>query len=290
MSIEKKTIDDITRTKTSLDGSERVPGRDNLGDFKISVDNIKASIVSSPVYSTDISYVILDNDNYSRIECDTTGGDITITLPLKANNLAREIEIANVKGGTNKVIIATNAGDANTLSNDALSVIWLPKVGDFVKFRESQTSGYWEVSNERITSQLRLNVMAGYGNASNDKIPYFTNTVENIGNCHTLTSNNNATGCVITINRSGKYCFSFSCNFSVATNMGISLNSNQLTTPVTGITSANVLSLTTNSAANYASESNATIFFTKGDIVRPHTDGVSAGTREELFTCSYLGN
>ena len=50
------------------------------------------------------SYAILDTDNYSRIACDTTGGDITITLPLKGNNIGRRIEIANVKGGTNNVI------------------------------------------------------------------------------------------------------------------------------------------------------------------------------------------
>lgn len=150
-----KTIDDITRTKTSLDGTERVPARDATGDFKITVDNLKASIVSSPVKFTTANYVILDDDGYSRIEVDTTAGDITVTLPLKANNLAREIEIANVKGA-NKVIVVPNATDANKLSSYGLSEIDLFNTLDSIKFRESQGSGFWNVTNKTGCSMLHV--------------------------------------------------------------------------------------------------------------------------------------
>ena len=41
-----KTIDDITRTKTAIVGDERVPGRDSLGDFKITITNLISSLQS----------------------------------------------------------------------------------------------------------------------------------------------------------------------------------------------------------------------------------------------------
>lgn len=46
MSTQPKTIDDISRTKTVIDGSERVPGRDSSGDFKITITNLISSLQS----------------------------------------------------------------------------------------------------------------------------------------------------------------------------------------------------------------------------------------------------
>lgn len=40
----QKNIDQIIRTKTSIDGDERLPARDDNGDFKITVDNFVESI------------------------------------------------------------------------------------------------------------------------------------------------------------------------------------------------------------------------------------------------------
>lgn len=40
----QKNIDQIIRTKTSIDGDERLPARDDSGDFKITIDNFVASI------------------------------------------------------------------------------------------------------------------------------------------------------------------------------------------------------------------------------------------------------
>jgi len=46
MSTQPKTIDDISRTKTVIDGTERVPGRDSSGDFKITIANLISSLQS----------------------------------------------------------------------------------------------------------------------------------------------------------------------------------------------------------------------------------------------------
>ncbi len=49
MSETLKNIDSAARTKTSLDGTERVLGRDTLGDFKITILNFLTSIQSTYV-------------------------------------------------------------------------------------------------------------------------------------------------------------------------------------------------------------------------------------------------
>lgn len=294
MSTQPKTIDDITRTKTSLDQTERIPGRDSSGDFKITIQNLVASIIN-PVAVTEITanYDILDDDNFGRFEVDTTSGDITIKLPLKSNNLGREIEISHI-AGTNKIIIQPHATDTNTLTNDALGVMWLPKIGNHIKFKESQNSGYWEVLSEAITSQLRLNTYAGYGSTDN-KIMRFTNSVENVGNMfsenHSTGYSSNAKGLEITINRSGNYAFMFQHRSSASNAYyGLSLNSNRLTTDIISITRADALSYDF-SAADTIKVHSINMYFKKNDVIRYHTQGVVPAIPAQCsMLASYLGN
>ena len=67
MSTQPKTIDDISRTKTVIDGTERVPGRDSLGDFKITI----ADLVSSYVGSIDLNV-------FSRIRKNGSSNEILV--------------------------------------------------------------------------------------------------------------------------------------------------------------------------------------------------------------------
>lgn len=247
-------------------------------------------LIKKITLSTAISYVILDNDQYDRIEVDTTSGDITITLPTRADNLGRRIEIANIKG-TNKVIIAADAGEAK-ITNNGLTAVWLPKIGNYIVLQECATSTYWDVIDEKITSQLRLNTYAGYG-STDTKIMRFTNVVENVGNMfsenHVSGYTSNQKGLEITINRSGRYAFHFSPSF---TNdyAGLSLNSNQLTTAIYNITQSAILNMSFAATAAGNSDNNVTctMYFNKGDIIRPHTGGAGA-TANSFFTVTYLG-
>lgn len=239
-------------------------------------------------YGTTVSYVITDTDNYSRIACDTTSGDITVTLPLKGNNVGRRIEIANVKGGTNKVIISPNATDANKLSNDGLNVLWLPKVGDYVVFQEDSTSGFWEIVNERISSQLRLTAIAGNG-STDTHILRFTNSIENYGNMfgenHSTGYTSNQKGLEIAVNRSGRYSISFStASFNVQ--FGLSLNSTQLTTNISDSTTADILGRDFDN--NYSTSMTWVGYLKKGDIVRPHSNN-TGGTSLAWIAVTYLG-
>jgi hypothetical protein len=257
------------------------------------INTLELEVVRNSVVAKTASYAILNGDGYTRIECDTTAGDITITLPLMANNAGRQIEIANIKGGTNKVIITPHATDANKLTNDGLGAIWLPKIGDFIKFQESANSGYWEVVNERITAQLNLNTYAGYG--STDKmIMRFTNVVENVGNMflenHVSGYNGNAEGLEITANRSGRYSFCFASGDDGSDYIGLSKNSSQLTTVIYSISVGTRLCMTRIVDSNTVGSVSITLYLNKNDIIRAHTNGATATTAAYCsFICSYLG-
>ncbi len=243
------------------------------------------------------SYVILDGDGYDRIEVDTTSGDITITLPTRADNLGRRIEIANVKGGTNKVIIDADGGESK-ITSDGLAAIWLPKIDDYIVLQESATSGFWEVVGERITSQIVLNTYAGYGSTDN-KIMRFTNSVENIGNMfsenHSTGYSSNTKGLEIIINRSGRYAITFAVNtgYGVAGGMCISVNSSSLTTNASSLSASERRGfIGWNLSAEptlFPETVSICLYFKKGDILRPHTSGNSCYANYAIFEISYLG-
>ena len=253
---------------------------------------------SYPGYTTATNYIITDYDTYDHIFVNTSSGDVPITLPLKANNRRRVITIMKVNGTSNKVIISPNASDANTLSNDGLSAMWLPKVGDSVTFVENSISGYWEIIYERITSQLILNTYAGYG-ATDTCIVRFTNSNVNIGNMfsenHSTGYSSNTKGLEITINRSGRYAFSFSMPGQASdAYAGLSINSSQLTTSIESITPATRLAWAWNIAYTVSSSQEHvawTGFLSKNDIVRTHAKGstIPVISADAHITVSYLG-
>lgn len=304
-----KMITDITSAQTTMNDTDNFILQETAGgttkktlwstiksNLKTYFDTLYSPMNVSTVYKQ-ASYAILDNDGYQRIEVDTTDGAVAITLPLMANNTGRRIEIAFVKNDASAdvITISPHATDANKLSSDGLASIILSKVGDFITVQQSDNSGFWEIINERITSQLRLNTYAGYGSTDN-KIMRFANSVENVGNMfsenHASGYNSNADGLEITINRSGRYAFCFVvCATGAGGDVyfGLSLNSSSLTTSVFSIGVSERIALA-DTGASATKEVSSTIYLKKGDIVRPHTDGGAPGaTAYPLFSAVYLG-
>ena len=296
------TIKDITTTQVSLNNDDYFELQENAGTSKKTMwstirDTIASFIGAGSTVYKEASYAILDGDGYGRIEVNTTAGAATITLPLMANNIGRKITIAFVKNDASAdvVTISPHATDTNKLSNDGLSSIILPTVGNYVSFVQSSNSGFWEITDERITSQLRLNTYAGYGGTDN-KIMRFTNVVENVGNMfsenHVSGYSSNAKGLEITINRSGKYSFSFSNNGGAgyATQYGFSLNSSQLTTGIQSITISDKLSIDVVNSGGFGTTPSIQLYFKRGDIVRYHTDGYAPTTAAGIHAnISYIG-
>lgn len=286
---------------TSIVGTENVYIQEAGSPYTVKrtlLNTIRSWLMTTPsstVYKQ-ASYAILDSDGYTRIEVDTTAGAVAITLPLMANNRARRIEIAFVKADASAdvITVSPHATDANKLSNDLLGSIILAKVGDFIVVQESVNSGCWEVINERVTSQLRLDTRAGFGSTDN-KIERFTNLIENVGNMffenHVSGYSSNAKGLEITINRSGRYSFNWassSTNGTTNQTLALSLNSSQLTTTAATITLSTILNngYTSGNASFPISWSG---YLKKGDVVRTHTDGLSSTAARQTISVSYLG-
>lgn len=131
-------------------------------------------------------------------------------------------------------------------------------------------------------SEVRLNTANGYG-STNNKIRRFTNATVNTGSDITY-ADSAADGASFTINADGLYAISFNDSFSGAGHSGISLNSTQLTTSITGITAADRLSVASASAANESNFSSVTLHLAATDVIRAHTSGVGAGTVLAGFT------
>jgi hypothetical protein len=126
-------------------------------------------------------------------------------------------------------------------------------------------------------SEVRLNTANGNG-STNTAIRRYTNVVTNQGT--DITYADSATlGASFTINTDGVYAITVSDQFNAAGSVGLSLNSNQLTSSIGAITAANILSAATSAAANVAASCSATLALEAGDVVRPHfTAGTVSGT------------
>lgn len=250
--------------------------------YEIELNKIIKTLAST------VSYPIVFNDYYENYEANTTGGDVTYTLPSLSLYYGRKIRIIhNVIGGTNKVVI--NRAGSDTITKDGLTSIYLPKQGDYVELLASQQAGCWIIVSENISCQMIFNTYNGYG-AVDNKIMEFVNLEESFGNFmsenHTGGYSGGNQGLEITILKTGKYSISYTCTGE--NYIGISVNSNQLTTTIFSIT------VTHRKAVEYSDVDLQCCCSWRGklyknDIVRPHTSGTVIGIPQDAvhFTICY---
>lgn len=179
------------------------------------------------------------------------------------------------------------AGDASngvvlTSSNDNALTIQTGAAGAKVNAIALDSAGQAtliqppKLAASATVSMVRLNTANGYG-STNTMIRRFTNTVTNQGS--DITYADSATlGATFTINTAGVYSISYSDNFSAATQMGLSLNSSQLTTAINSIAVADVLAASTSQGANGTTLVQWTGYLPAGSVVRAHDSAVTTGT------------
>ena len=125
-------------------------------------------------------------------------------------------------------------------------------------------------------SMVRLNTANGYG-TTNTMIRRFTNIVTNQGT--DITYADSATlGGSFTINTSGVYAINYISCTTTASDIGVSLNSSQLTTSIISITASAILTQATVSVANFSTCVATTVYLPASSIIRAHTDGGATGT------------
>lgn len=136
--------------------------------------------------------------------------------------------------------------------------------------------------NTAVTTQedpevVRFDGHAGYG-SPDDKIPYWTTeTTNQLQHWGTIT-NDATNGTVFTANRPCKVHATLCAGFTTAIENGWSLNSSQLSTSLSTITTANRIALQANVAGNLV-VTKVTKNLIAGDVLRPHqTPGTASNT------------
>lgn len=137
-------------------------------------------------------------------------------------------------------------------------------------------------SSLSVQSMVRVNTANGYG-STNTVIRRFSTIVVNQGS--DITYADSATlGASFTINTDGVYAINYTDFFSATGDLGISLNSTQLTTAIGSITAADRLADATTSAANARANAPITLYLPAGSVIRPHTGGAGGGGANSQFT------
>jgi len=225
-------------------------------------------------------------------------------LAVLALNNAGTIELAvvNLTGGvdlTETGVIST-AAEGGAGAADSANVIYSTTARTNVAYRvigyiesTQATAGTWATAPSTIqgvggqakvlaNSMVRLHTANGYG-STNTTIRRWTTTVANVGADITY-ADSAANGSTFTINTPGVYAISYSDSFSAGSSMGISLNSSQLTTGISSITTADILSVMTASAANFGGFVSSVVSLVAGDVIRAHTNGTTTGTVPQVFS------
>lgn len=227
------------------------------------------TFVPGQVAVNDVSsanYDVTDIDGYKIIRHTTGNSDRTTALPTAAStNLGRTVRVMKVDTGTGKVTANTT-----TILRD---------IGDWADFYSNGTA--WAVigMGGTLYSSVRVDTASGMGSGST-MIREYTNEAEIIGQAitHATTS---VLGSTFTISRDGIYSIHVADYRSTGdTTIGLSKNSNQLTTSITAITAAHCL--VAHPFDSDSGSSGGTFSWcgklVAGDVIRMHTSGNTDGT------------
>ena len=209
-----------------------------------------------------------------------TPGDGTVTAAKIADNA---VGLAQLASGTDGELITWDASgnSAVVAVGTAGHVLTSGGVGVAPTF---QTSGV-----VTLDSSVSVKSINGYG-STNTKIRRFTTIETNTGSDITY-ADSAANGGSFTINTAGVYAISFADEFSGSANMGISLNSSQLTTVIYSITAADQVCIGATHAANAWNNIGVTLILAATDVIRAHTDGTASGSNSAraFFTITRVG-
>jgi hypothetical protein len=125
---------------------------------------------------------------------------------------------------------------------------------------------------QEVDSYIRLYGANGYGSTAT-KIPRLATLDKSLGS-DILYQDSATNGASFTIQRAGIYDIALSFDSSPQSQIGLSLNSSQLTTNVNAISIASRLAYGVNNTG-WGSTVSHSGYFNAGDVIRPHTDGAA---------------
>lgn len=130
---------------------------------------------------------------------------------------------------------------------------------------------------------------SGYA-STNTKIPIFNNNLRTVGTAIGYTTSATL-GAAFVIGATGIYSVAYGSAFGGAADMGISVNSAQLTTSIGSIGVTVRLGAFTTNSADRSGTVAVSVNLSAGDILRPHTDGsaLSASALDHFFRVTRIG-
>ena len=138
---------------------------------------------------------------------------------------------------------------------------------------------------DRVVVSTQHYVLADSGNghgSTNTTIRRFSNS-STVGTAITY-ADSAANGASFTINQNGLYAIEYTDVYTAGVvTFGISVNSSQLTTTISGISIAGGRRALISIPANTYAECSAMLYLTAGDVVRAHTNGFPDGVDFEML-------
>ena len=202
----------------------------------------------------------------SSLNASTSGGGGVITTADSSGNL-------NIQSGGSTVVAVTATGATVTGTLAATGAV-SGTTGTFTG-AVSGTTGAFTGAVTTPLSYIRVNTANGYG-STNTRIRRFTNIVNNIGT--DITYADSATlGGTFTINTNGVYSVSFSDQFTAANDMGVSINSTQLSTNISSVNVADILTAATTGGASYGAATSAVFYAAAASVIRAHNASGATG-------------
>ncbi len=286
-----KRITDLTAT-AAVAADQYAPVDDGIQSYKASFAQIKTFILSAAAITKAMLAQGANAKLFTRTVTASTGtfavatddlliGDCTsnaIEFALPAVSGLAGQKASFMKSDSSSNALTLNASGSETI-NGALTMI-LRKQYDYVVLLCTGTE--WIVETQRKSLAVAYQKWdTTNGNGSTDtKITRWTNNTISTDLDGLLTVTNNSTnGLYVTVNK--KCRISISAGWgpnNTGGNQGISKNSNQLTTSISGITKSHVMVMDSTIAANTPLSVAMTDLAEPGDVYRMHANGLASGS------------
>lgn len=227
-------------------------------------------IQSSVLDLTNAGSTLTTTDGYQTVVVSTGASDRTVTLPDAAANKGRVLLFKKTDTGGGGIIVARAGSD--TLEGSTSLTIQLQH--DALVVYSDGTATWRVLNHRRPNQQIRVEQPNGYG-STNTKIRRFSTTTATFSGTNDIVFADSATnGSTFTINADGIYAVERHDGGTTTNSvMGISVNSNQLTTNIGSITTAHRYAITTMATANTSISTGVTLRCVSGDVIRAHDNG-----------------
>lgn len=201
-------------------------------------------------------------------------GTFTVNLPAASTMAGRCLHFVNIGTG----IVTIDADGTELISG--VQTILMGEIWETMKII-CDGSAWWIIDRQvprGFTTQIVLDTPNGHGSTNTKIRKYTNNSVSGNGATYAASATN---GDSMTIVLPGKYEFGFSDQRSGAGwGLGVSKNSNQLTTDIQSITASHIvlfMGMTNGYSSMWCTDTGAV-----GDVYRPHGDGAPGGTDDGL--------